>query len=423
MKRQPAILVLLCATLSASADPPAAVEPSAEKLIRDLTAADWAQRQQAEDALVLIGMPAVSAINAALAGSTDFEQRDRLQSALARIGREQLLTATRVTIKRRFDRPADAFEALAKAVGVAVEFDGPAAEARAREQADIDLDLNDRPWLESLTETIARSNVNARLDDGRILLLSAPPQAIRRPTHIAGAVSVSADNARRRLATDLATGNTTASLLVRLAAMCEPKVKFKHTSARLVVHKMLDQDGGSILGDAQRAVQLQRESAGRYLCTLSFNAAHNPPSAISLIEGEIVGEVVTRITEARIDDLAALPQTLETPAGPVEVVSLTRSGRSWSLVIQFNRDTNLQQTLSNDLSADSRDGLRILDQNGQAMQAHLSGQNMNQASIDATLTITTSRAESQPASLVWGLASQTRDVRIPFALRDLPLPR
>ncbi len=397
-------------------------QPEAEQFIRDLTATDWAKRQQAEDSLVGAGAPAIDAINAALATSTDFEQRDRLQSALARIGREQLLIATPVTVNGRFERPLDAYTALARLVDLPTKCENPDAEARATAAVPVDLDFTDKPWLEALTETVARTNVNIRLEDEKLTLLRVPPAAIRRPTHFAGAISISADNARRRQATDLASGNTTSSLQVRLAAMCEPKIKFRAESMRLMVSKLLDQNGESILGDAQRVVPMQRESGGRYTCTLNFNTAKNAPTAISLIEGDLVGEIITRTIEARVEDLTALPQTLETPAGTIEISSLVRTGKNWSLAVQISRETNFHQSLANGLATDTRDGLHIVDQFGEPMRVNLTAQSMAQATVDVTFTLSSTNSDAQPAKLLWNIASQSRDIRIPFVLRDLPMP-
>jgi hypothetical protein len=69
------------------------------------------------------------------------------------------------------------------------------------------------------------------------------------------------------------------------------------------------------------------------------------------------------------------------------------------------------------------DGLQVLDQNGKPMRISRGSTQHRGATIEYRLSITGNDPADTPSSINWSVPSQTRDVRIPFKLENLPLPQ
>lgn len=396
-----------------------ATRPSATSLIDSLRAGDWQARQRAEDALVQLGGDALAAIDAALAAEqTDFESRERLQSARTRIEQERLLLATRVTVQREFDSPLAAFTFLAEQAGVSVDIPASADE-RARSGGPIRLDLTDTPWLAAIDDLTARTGVATESSPTQLRLLPQAPESLRPPTDYAGSAAVTATGARRRETFQLGDDSRRGDVYVILAVELEPKATLLEPTARLFIHKITDDAGNTVRTD--QVVSLSRRNANAYIANLTLGAPGKLPARIASIQGELQGELITRIEQVRITDLETLPRSIDLPDGTIELSGIQTDDKGSKLVVGIPAAiANLPNGQM--LARGQFDGLQVLDQHGTPMQLGRTGATHNNGMIEYRYTLTGSDPTDTPTSISWTVPTQTRDIRLPFKLENLPLP-
>lgn len=425
--RRPLLAILVAAAATVSAPAPGqspATVPSgdANALIQSLHSPDWQTRQQAEDALVALGGDASAPIQAALENdSIDFESRERLQSALARIEQERLLIATRVTVQRQFASPREAFAHLAEIVGLRLETESDIVVQRAAvAEGPVSLDLTNAPWLAAVDELTALTGIVAEASDTRLRLLEAPPDSLRPPTDYTGSAAISATGARKRQSLQFGDDNRRTDVYLSLGVELEPKIALVDSSARLVIRKIIADNGQPVRQD--QILALSRRGGNRYLANFTLGSAANLPARIASIEGELQGEIITRVEHLRITDLSTLPRTVPFPDGEVEITSLETDDKGSRLVIGVptflaNRGTGQS------IARGQIEGLTITDQAGQPMQLTRATAVQHRAGlIEYRITLTSDTPAAVPTTLTWNTPSQTRDVRIPFKLENLPLP-
>ncbi len=417
------INIFACVTLVCAASAwSQTTQSSVEELIGKFTSPDWQARQAAEDELVNAGATAIDPINARLSDpKLDFESRERLQSALSRIGRDQLMLGTRVTINQTFSTPKEAFAALAKVISIQEELASDNAEHPANASKPVEVKLNDVAWLAALNQLIKQTDIDVRVEDTRLLVLTTPPTVVTPPSHDAGAIVIFPDNSRKRRSLDLAGENNSSTVAMRLIVATEPKIKFTDVGLRLVIRNMTD-DANKAFGKQETSVPVQRERDCRYGGTLSLGSGDKLPDSISFMEGELVGELITRFDETRISDFSTLPKTVETAEGDMEVTGLKAKGKGWEVSIQlsnFGRASSMTQQLLRGQS----DVLRVLDQFNRPMQVGSSKTTSNNGiTVDLSIPINSPDAQATPTAIVWVIPAQTREVRIPFQLKNLKLP-
>jgi hypothetical protein len=415
---------------TAPATAPAASAEQVKSLVADLAADDWSRREQAEDALVALGAAAVPAIKHEADIAQDIDLKERLQSALSRIEREQTLAPTMVTIDKEFDHPIEMFKALAAQVNLAVECDSEDTETLAEAETPLKLTVKNEPWLVALNRAMVETGVSARVEEGRLVLNQQGRVAADRPMHAAGSLLMVAESARRKSSVMLNGVNAgAAQASINLSIYSEPKTRFRGNGPYVLIKKLVDADGNSMVANAQDRIMFSRAGVGRSVGVV--NVAPSKGKRVALLEGELIGEVVSRTTELTIDNLKKLPQSLTGPTGGEvtfdDLEPIPNGG--WRLQAKPDLSNGAPTGVAAEISTSvSNQLLRVLDQNQKPMNCTIKpttdaarrGGLVN--GFDVTVTITSTDPDAQPTKLVWVVPVQSREVKIPVTLRDMPLP-
>jgi hypothetical protein len=188
----------------------------------------------------------------------------------------------------------------------------------------------------------------------------------------------------------------------------------------MVLTRMEDENGNSLLsGDP--TIILQRPANGRLSASIPLkNEAAG--KTIAIIEGDVIGEVATRMDEFRLDDLTSLPKELKIgDGGEITVQSLT-SEAPWQMVIAVPAQMQRFGGAFMGGGVQGPESLRVLDQHGRPMSASIGGQRGDGANAYMTLTLNSANPDARPTKLHWLAVGQTREAKVPFVLKDLPLP-
>ncbi|HEX8340348.1 MAG TPA: hypothetical protein VF624_05520 [Tepidisphaeraceae bacterium] len=415
--------IAVCAVLALAGTTAAEPEPDAARLIAGLGDADWANRQKAEDDLVALGSAALPEINAALSRGGDFEMRDRLQNAILRIGRDQHLAATLVTVDETFPSPRAAFAHLAGLLKLELTDATPRGDAGASADRPIALRLQARPWLAAVDEVIALGGFDVRFDDERLTITGKSDRPARPPTYYAGAIAVQALGAKHTQRFDFVNDRPGVQQSMQFAVRCEPKARLRGGGVnQLIVRQCLGDDGKSILNARLRRFPLVPHTMTGFTCNIAPYVETDPPAALKLLEGELALELITETKESRLDDLSVLPQTLEVGGSVVTLRSLERVNRAWKLVVEFKV---APAGIGENGGLRPEEMLRVTDETGNVMRVSTSalttaGEISQQSYV---LTARDPTSDARPRRLAWATINNTRRVTIPFRFTDLPLPK
>lgn len=421
-------LLCACATLFALAAPsPGDEKPeNLDALVHQLADADWSIRQRAEDGIVALGTSAIESVQTALEGTTDVEVRERLRSALRRIGRDELMGPTLVTLDRTFARPTDAFDELARAVGISLDYENDAARAMVGIERPFTFAIKNEPWLLALSRVSTETGINVRVDDGRLVVLERPLARTATPTmHVAGAIALRIDNSRQRKTLDLATDVTSANTSLSFSVILEPKLRIRGT-ATMILGKLRDDIQRDLVDPRNRRFQM-----GRTLSTLLNGTIAMQPqpgaTKIDLFEGDVLMEVITRTETVRVADLNSLPTTISCVGGDIIVDTLVKTNDGWELQMRLPyssrtaapnvgvRDTGeVMRVLTND-------SLKVFDQGAKPIRVGPPEMVGVDNGLMARVPLPAD-ADARPTSIEWTLPTQSRQIRQPFKLGDLPLP-
>lgn len=413
MKRAILISALFCAVAVAA--------PTVPDLVKQLETGGWAERESAENALAGMGEAAREPIRVALQSTQDPEVRERLISALSRIDRNQLLQTTPVTLKGTFERPYDAFAKVVERMGLKLQTESDAAMARATEPAKLDLSLEDVSWMVALSELTARTKIDFRIADGAIVLLEQPPSVVRKPMHVAGAMTVVAESARKRQMQQFFNDQVTGTTTLTLSLQCEPKMRFAHNRLTVKLDSLLDENGNAVLPDLQRDLNASGGSGGQVQVTLQLGAGDKLPPKLAKIIGDIEGDLVVRTSEVRVDDLSTLPETVEVLENRIEVLSMAREGDTW--IIQMKSPTIFRGSGTMGGRPSVPSGLTIQDAEGRTLRYTTQPHRANTDNTIASLQVFPAADDEPPVRMIWTVPAQTREVRIPFELQNLEMPR
>lgn len=424
-------IAILAIAAASSADTPSAgsndLPARLDELIHQLGTGDWTARQRAEDQITALGPEAADAIQARIERVTDIEVRDRLRAALKRIGRDELMGPTLVSLADRYQNAADVFDVLARAVGVTLEYENDAARTAAHAARPLSFDVTPQPWLAALVKVTTETGINVRVDGERLLVLERPHDNRSKPIlHVAGAMALRVDRTVQRKSLDLATDLTSATTSFIFQVMVEPKVRIRDTPM-MMVSKLRDESDRDLIDPRYRHVQLTRTIPTVINGSLMLSV---PPDArrINVFEGDVLVEVITRTQTIHVSDLTSLPMTFDSMGGEIVIDTIAKAGDGWEL--QFRMSFGMRNIGGNVMQRDSSealrlvagDALRVLDQNGKPIRT---GSPEVVASVDGGVIVRLrlhATGDARPASIEWTLPAQARQVRQPFRVTDLPLP-
>jgi hypothetical protein len=394
-----------------------------EKLIAQLRSTDWGERQEAEDALVEIGTPAAAIIQAALDKGPDSpEVRERLVAALARIEREGLLVATPVTVDQIFATPREAFEFLAKQVNLSLEPENEIAAERAEATEPVIIKLKAVPWLEAIGQVRDMTAIDYRIVETQLILAETPPPVVSTPQTLAGAIMLTPESIRLRRSLDLSQQIASSSVSLRLVITTEPKVQFSGGTARLLIRSAVDADGNNI-GGQDVNIALSRERSSQMVANIALGKG-KPDQVLKTLVGELHGDLITRNNDVRVSLASDLPRAVVMPDAEFEITSIERDPRkkNWEMLLSVSQQARNAASI-NMLLNGSANAIRVTDDKGRPMKLGRGVQKPQTGfNLEIAIPITGTDDEAKPTDLVWTIAAQTRGVRIPFELHDLPMP-
>jgi len=411
------ILAIALLALPAVADAPG-------DLIKRLAGDDWADCQAAEDALVAQGPAVLDDLTAAAANTSDIELRERLNSAIARINKESLTSATLVNTSKDFDRPIDALRAIANHIGFVVAAENDKAAALIEKPKLTSLRCSHTPLLEALLNCAADLGVSVRFSGDRIVVLEKPVTEGRPRMVCVDAIAIVADSVRRMETVDFSSDRHNGGMLMAFTLYTEPKLQLASGTAVLSVRSMVDEQNRSILRRPGK-FPFRHLPDGRWECDVPLQSLDPPSTRIAKIEAELLTNVVAGVDELKVDDLGALPQDMQTASGIVGIRSVSQANGSWAITIhvpQNQAGVNAFGTFGpNSWQYNDPDLLKITDAHGRRLTTGVPSMATGD-DLEMTMPITLASPDDPPHKVVMRMPAKTREFKARVNFSDLPLP-
>ena len=411
------ILAMTLLALPAAADAPG-------DLLKRLAGDDWADRQAAEDALVAKGPPILDDLNAAVANTTDIELRERLNSAIARINKESLTSATLVNISKDFEHPIDALRALANHVGLLVVAENDKAAALVEQPKLTSLRCSHTPLLEALLNCAADAGVSIRITSDRITVLEQPATEGRPRMVSLGAIALVADSVRRIETIDFASDRHNGGLSATFTLYTEPKLQLASGTAALSIRSLVDEQNRSLLRRSGKFPFLHLPD-GRWQCNVPLVTLDPAATHIAKVDTELVTNIIAGADELKVEDLTALPQDMQTSGGVVGIRSVSQANGNWAITIHVPQNQAGVNAFGafgpNSWQYNDPDLLKITDAHGRRLTTGVPSMATGD-DIEMTMPITLAAPDDPPHKVVMRMPSKMREFKAPAAFSDLALP-
>jgi hypothetical protein len=442
-------MLVLTAALALAQPPatqPAATQPATQPaavdadriaaLIGQLGAPKFADRQQAQRALVQLGAPAEPALRVASTKSANAEIRRRAAAAIDRIEAGFPDAPSYVVVRADKENPGKVLSAMADQAGImisphAAEF----ATSGGINSKPITLDLGRVPLLVALEKfcqaTQACPNSNSGGTDDAFSLNGGPTG----PWDQEDRVAVVADQIVQTRQIQFGSNANTHTDTLSLTFLVDPKRPLvDHQMPRLT--QIVDENGVSFLAP----VSGQDNNMGNALQKpCSFDAdlpLQIPPTrgkTLAHVKGKIVLRVATKTQTIFIPDIG---KALHAPAisacdRKVEVVSFSFNGAVGNINFRVS-NTMPQNALTAleskgqafDLGTEFRT-CQITDANGNALAFDSNGWDSTDRVLNWQGHFTANNSPGPlkpPFSLRWRIVAASEDITVPFEFRNLPLP-
>jgi hypothetical protein len=405
-----------------------------EQLVNELGDDRWKVRQKAQDTLVQLGPDVLPRLVTAAQTTQDEEVRSRAEAAISRIEDARATGTSLITLHVRGGSPKDVFAEISRQAGADLR-PSPATLWDAKPWPAVDLDFDRKPfWLVmrevcDLFGVSPKSNGNERDVEivERVSSNNSKPWGTS-PTVVNGPFMVSATYINRSHYADLnQPNNVRRNASVQLLVYAEPKLRVLQGTYNARIDEALDEAGNSLVPPGVSHDGLQPNSNWVMNLNCSLTPTEQTGNRIARLKGAGRFLVQTRSETAEVVDVLNARNVSRTVGGKRFTLKEVRKNgeSSYQATITLYRagwnlaEWNYMYPYSN---------FRMVDAAGRSLaRVTASGQGGGQDQTDVTIQFQRSslaggEASGEPVKLVWEVATETREVVVPFEFKDLPLP-
>jgi hypothetical protein len=433
------------------------------RLLRQLGADAWSDRQHAEEDLVRMGDAAVPHLEGLLRQENpplDEETRSRCESALRRIEEQRVSGPSLITLHLHEVTPEQAYAEIARQAHAELSCYPPSLWTSGDWPA-VTLSADREPFWQVVRRLAEQTGVGPRLV-GDELRIARPPLPGRRapglpvgvgvdssaPAAVSGAFFIVATRVSRTRSIDLNSGDERGDFNVGLAVLAEPKMRVLQVSP-VRLEAADDELGHSLLPTIVRPERsaytaTPRNGVWQTSLALQYPPARQAGQRIAHLRGTMSAIIQTRSDRAEIPHLDDV-QDLDGHVGQISftIERFRKAGSLFELLLSVERGgrsqaewTRLRQTIAtNPISVQAPDGSPLLSRGV--------SQSLSDEKIDLTCRfwLDRTRHNAAPAQapilkpepqveadeqasfkMVWEVPLESKMIDIPFELTDLPMP-
>ncbi len=445
------------AAVAVPASPPTtspAVDVAA--LIAQLSSDDWSARQAAQDQLVAAGSRAVDALRAAIDQSSDEEVRQRGSAALALIAENDAVGPSMITLHEKDVLPRQLFADLSKQSGVNLE-PYPSELWDMRQWPTVSIDIDNQPFWTAMRALTDVTGIDLRQWNDHLNLMQSGNGQRAGRVYVSGPFQISLLSAMRTQSINYGVNEqVNSNFQLTFAAMAEPKLGVLRSSYLAKIDEATDDQGNSLLAGAKlpgmidRAVRQlanrQMEAAmsmngggGFWNFTSNMDFPLDAGRRLALLRGSI-GVVLRTASEAvEVPDLLTADNVVRLAGGwKFTVLRLKKVENRYELPVSiaWQGGPRVNSGQVNIVADSGITSLKLFDAEGKqfpngGMQTSGNGQveqctflfNANSSEAGNARAVGGARQKvGEPAKAAWRVATEMKEIRVPFEFKDVPLP-
>jgi len=416
-----ALLALNPAARAGPATAPAtqAADPQVSRLITQLGADDWRQREQASAELLKLGMAVLPHIADALERTTDPEMRTRLEALARRIPEADLTLPTYITLKATNAPARVVLAEIASQAGVPIAFWPENDNAPLKP---VTVDFQRRPFWRALLEVCAQADLSPEDigQRGAIRLMRTSAMRISPFAHDVDQFLFTVDRLNRNYSVSFVSGpeaRVNTSFQVTMTVWIDPKaLVLRHRYAPLITEAR-DERGNSLAPPATPSSSYYNSFGGRNW-RLNLNVPlHYPEGAgkkIASLRGTWSVVLATRVETVEFTEIIGA-KDVSRAVGPFQVTlkEFARSGAQsyrWSLTMTGLGGVPVVSSPANPLAPTAL--YSIVGANGEPI---------TEGTITGGISGSIGSA-NVPTKLIIRVATELREEAVPFVFKDIPIP-
>jgi hypothetical protein len=439
-------IALAAYLLIGSAVPAAEHSADIEGWIAQLTSDDWQQRQQAMEKLVALGDDAVPRLTKLADTADDGEVRTRAAAAIRQIEDNRIAGTSLITMKVDDVPLAQALAEIARQARAPILTE-PANLLAQKNLKPVSLNLDHRPFWEVMQTLCAQAEleVTGVSRHGREVglgLARGGTEWMDKPIVLGGPLLIRADRLIRVSTAHLKPPrDITEEFTISLSIFAEPKLRVLDYSATLRLEEVVDEKGTSLIPPADNNVPANVDVFGN---TREGSTSHWEIGA-TLHHPKGTGKRIVKFRASTALQVQTRAAVLELPIAGAKNAARTVGGLR--VTVKNLDGSRCDLTVYRDGRNDAEwYGVRmqlyageaqLLDDKGQVVARGQSGLEADESPDSQRLDLRMrfakegggdegKEARKQPASeasrLVWTFPLESRELVIPFELRDLPVP-
>jgi len=419
-----------------------------DQWIADLTSDEWRVRQRALEKLVGQGEDAIPRLAKLVESSNDGEVRTRASAAISQIEENRKVGASLITMKLDNVPVAQALAELSRQARAPILTEP--ANLLEKSTRRVSLNFDHRPFWDVMLQLSAQAGleVTGVTRRNREAGLGVTPGGVEwsdKPIVLSGPLLIRADRLVRVSTTHLKPPvETSEEFNISLTVFAEPKLKVLDTSSTLKLDEVVDERGNSLIPPADANVPAnvnvfgnQREGytshwdvgaalhhpkgTGQRIARFRATTSLQVRTRAAVVEVPLAGGVGGKNASRTVDGLRMKVKSID--AGHCDL-SIDRDGRTdpeWYTV-------RMQVAMS---EAD------LVDDKGQAVAHSPNGADADESPDNQRLDVhmrfvrevgedgnkgARKTAASEAVKMRWEIPVETRELTVPFELRDLPIP-
>jgi hypothetical protein len=429
-----------------------------ELLIAQLSADDWSAREEAVEKLVATGANVLPRLQrVASERSTNEEARQRADTAIARIRERQMIGASLVTLHVKNAALKDVFAEISRQCGADLK-PLPPELWELRPWPKVTFDFDNQPFWVVMRTIAEQTGIELKPwnNDGLHLIQGAPAAAAMGRWTVTGPFLITLHRASRNQSIDYGANDATNSdFALTFSGVAEPKLRVVRASYLAKLDEAKDDRGNSLVISDETEDNVRRggldlaftgNNTGQWQFTARLANVKNMGTKLASLRGSATVQLQTRAETLEIANILSASNASRTAAGVTLTVReakkvadryelnlvISRDGAAGAgaAAPQAGVDNNLADVLDWQRIQQSLADMRLVDDQGRSLERGSFSSGGNDQSTEVTMSFSAIESTpgarnptGEPSKLVWRLATEVKDVVIPFEFKDVPLPQ
>lgn len=416
-----------------------------ESLVAQLSADEWRAREDAQDELVALGAIAIPRLQRVATEGPSEEARQRAEAAINRIRERQVTGPSLITLHMKNVALRDVFAEISRQSGSNLQ-PLPPELWDTRPWPKVSFDFDNQPfWI--VMRAIAEQTgmeLKAWNNDGLHLIQGAPAAAAGGRWAVTGPFLITLHRSARNQAIDYGANDAvTSDFVLSFSGIAEPKLRVLRASYLARLDEASDDRGNSLLptDDADEAARrggldlaYTGNNAGQWPFTARLTHPKNMGTRLTVLRGRAMVQLQTRSETIEVPNILSAANVTRSVGGmTLAVRDVKKTADRYEVNLIVTREAGRAETGAEAIDwqrvQQSLTDLTLVDDQGRMLERGSFSSGGTEQSTEVMMSFSATEANTarnrtgEPSKLIWRVATEVKDVLVPFEFKDVPLPQ